>query len=141
LSVIGASVLLKTLRVVSENTITPAKQNEHLSSYAPMLNKSLCEVDWNKPSLEVHNLIRGLAPFLFATTSINNKVIRVISSLPCSYEKGSPGEVVESGDRLVVACANQTAIELLTLQAQGKRPLKTKEFLLGNRIRVGETLG
>lgn len=138
LSKIGAEVLSKTIDGIAKKTIIPIKQDDALSSYAPMIKKPLCRIDWHEPSFKIHNLIRGLSPFLSATSTINGKIVKIISSALCDNEKGQAGEVVENKGRLLVACGNNTAIELKILQLEGKRALPAKEFLLGNKIEIGQ---
>ena len=70
-----------------------------------------------------------------ASTTIRKSII---SSALCDNEKGQAGEVVENKGRLLVACGNNTAIELKILQLEGKRALPAKEFLLGNKIEIGQ---
>lgn len=134
MSLIGASLLSKTIDGLLNGHITPVKQIESEATYAPMLQKSMCRINWKVSAEKIHNLIRGLAPFLYASTIINGKVVRIISSAVCDWETGDAGEVVENGETLIVACADKTAIRLETLQAEGRRAMPAKEFLLGNRI-------
>ena len=134
MSVIGAGLLSKTIDVLVNGHITPVKQIDNDATYAPMLHKSMCRINWNMPALGIHNLIRGLAPFLYASTMINGKVVRIISSSVCDWKTGDAGEVVENGEELIVACADKTAIRLDILQAEGKRAMPAKQFMLGNRI-------
>ncbi len=138
LSKIGACVLSKTIDGIINQTIHPVKQNNSLSSYAPMIKKSLCRIDWQQPSNKIHNLIRGLSPFLSATTTLNDKTVKILASLLCDSGKGIAGEVIENKGRLLIACGNNTAIELKVLQLEGKRALPAKEFLLGNKIDIGQ---
>ena len=134
MSVIGAGLLSKTIDGLVNGHITPVKQIDNDATYAPMLHKSMCRINWNMPALGIHNLIRGLAPFLYASTMINGKVVRIISSSVCDWKTGDAGEVVENGEELIVACADKTAIRLDILQAEGKRAMPAKQFMLGNRI-------
>lgn len=60
LMVVGAELLIKTLKAIEDGSIKPEKQDDSLSSYAPMLNKELGHIDWNKDAREVFNLIRGV---------------------------------------------------------------------------------
>lgn len=138
LSNMGAEVLSKTIDGIINKTILPVKQDDALSSYAPMIKKTLCRIDWQQPSFQIHNLIRGLAPFLSATSSMNGKTVKIISSSLADSNEGTPGEVVDNKGRLLVACGDKTAIELEVLQLQGKRALPIKEFLTGNKIEIGQ---
>lgn len=138
LSKMGAEVLSNTIDAIVNKTIVPVKQDDALSSYAPMIKKTLCRIDWQQPSFKIHNLIRGLSPFLSATTTMNGKTIKIISSSLGNAEEGVPGEVVDNKNRLLVACGNDTTIELNVLQLEGKKALPVRAFLLGNKIEIGQ---
>jgi methionyl-tRNA formyltransferase len=54
--------------------------------------------------------------------------------------EGVPGTIVEAaGDRLLVA-TGAGVLRLLTVQAEGKRPMSAREFLAGHRIAPGDRL-
>ena len=137
LSFIGADIMSKTILGLQAGTISPVKQDKNISNYAPMITKSLCPVNWKDSAQKVHNLIRGLSPFLSATANINGKAIKIHSSLHFGGFMGSPGEVIENKYRLLVACGDDSAIEILTLQAEGKRTMTATEFMRGNSIALG----
>ena len=75
LSVMGAELIVKTLTAVENNTLVPQKQNDEESSYAPMLTKELCNIDWSKSAQEVHNKVRGLNSWPVAVTFANGKMV------------------------------------------------------------------
>ena len=75
LSAIGASLIVKTLDEL--DSIIPTKQDDSLSTYAPMLSKELSAIDWNKSATEVHNLVRGLNSWPMATSSIDGKTYKI----------------------------------------------------------------
>ena len=77
LSAIGAQLTLKTLKLLEKGEITPIKQDESLSTYAPMLDKSISEIDWNKDALTVHNLVRGLYDWPIAHTFFKGKKLKI----------------------------------------------------------------
>jgi methionyl-tRNA formyltransferase len=140
MSEIGAGVLSRTVYGIANKTIIPVIQDDTLSSYAPPIRKTICRIDWSQSSISIHNLIRGLSPFLSATTTFNGKIIKIISSSLCEPVNGTAGEVVENSNKLRVVCGNNTAIELKILQTQGKRAMPADEFLRGNRIKLHQLL-
>jgi len=137
LSMIGAEVMSKTIIGLQAGTITPVKQDESASNYAPMLTKTLCPVNWNEPAIKIHNRIRGLSPFLISTAILGGKLIRIHAAQPVEGRNGNPGEVIENKDMLVVACGDGNAVEIITVQAEGKRAMSAKEFMRGNNIDIG----
>lgn len=135
LSKIGADLIVETLNKTKDNTIIAEKQDDSLSTYASMLDKSMCEINWNKESLKVHNKIRGLSPWPVATSKLNGNRIRIFES-KIGKGNGKPGEVV-STTPLTIACKTG-AVEIHKLQQDGKRRMKSEDFLLGNKIEKGQ---
>mgnify|MGYP000544390362 CR=1 FL=1 len=88
LAPIGAQLLTKTLQGLEQGSIVPQKQNDEESTYASMLDKNLSQVDWNKSSWEVHNLIRGLTPWPTAYTVLEGKKLKLFGS---SVRRGQGG--------------------------------------------------
>ncbi len=137
---IGADLLDATLKGMDAGTIKREKQDNALAVYAPMLDKSMCPIDWSKSAQEVHNQIRGLCPWPVATTVLNGKVLKVYASLLCGETiSGKAGEVLESGKKLVVACGSG-AIELTQVQYDGGKRMAAQDFLRGHSVEVGEML-
>lgn len=142
LSVLGAEVLLETVKAVKNGTLMPEKQNDELSNYASMLTKELCPIDFNKSANEVHNKIRGLSPWPVATTVVNGKKIKIHKSkLVSEALNGKAGEVYDSDNRLVVVCGDNKGVELLEVQAEGKKKMCASDYLRGHRIIKGTILG
>ena len=137
LSEIGAEVLVETLTGLANKTLIPLKQDESRATYAPPISKQQCLIDWSLPATQIHNLIRGIAPFLSAYTQLNAKRLKILSAYPAKNMPNAPGRVIQSDSRLIVACGEQTALELLTVQAEGKSPLPVTDFLRGYPLPVG----
>lgn len=140
LSVMGAEVLIETINNI--DNLNPEKQNDELSNYAPMLSKELCPIDFSKSAQEVHNKIRGLSPWPVATTKINGKNYKIHKSQILSEEfVGKTGEIVDNNNRLVVVCGDGISLEILEIQAEGKRKTDTASFLRGHKIEKGTIIG
>ena len=142
LSVMGSDVLMDTINAIKENNLNPVMQDDSLSNYAPMLSKELCPIDFNKSSSDVHNKIRGLYPWPISTTKINNKTYKIHKSQKITEKfTGKPGEIVDNNNRLVCMCGDGQCIEILEIQAEGKRKTDTASFLRGHKIEKGTILG
>ena len=135
---IGASLLIKTLE--SFDNIIPQKQDESKATYSPMIDRSLCPIDWTKTADEVNNKVRGLAVWPVASSSLNGKLIKVHSGVISGPTNASPGEVICSDKKLIIACGEGTSFEITSLQLEGKKRMNTDAFLLGHKISVGERL-
>ncbi len=142
LSVMGAEVLIETINELKKGTLNPQKQDDSLSNYAPMLSKDLCPIDFTKSAQEVHNQIRGLSPWPVATTTISGKKFKIHSSqLLTENFIGKVGEIVDNNNRLVCMCGDGNVIEILEIQADGKRKTDTASFLRGHKIEKGIVIG
>lgn len=138
LAVLGAEVLAETIERISDGTLTPQKQNDGESDYAPMLSKEMCPIDWNLSAKEVHNKVRGLSPWPCATAKLGDKVIKIHKTALAGECNAKPGEVIKSGEKLVVACGESDSVEIIQLQAPGKKAMNAADFLRGNPIKAGE---
>lgn len=139
LSALGADALSKAIELIKENQIKPVKQVGE-SSYAPMIDKSISRIDWNKSAFEIHNKIRGLQVWPAASAVIADKEVKIHKSV-LSQEKGAKaGEVVCSKGRLTVSCGDGNCIDILEIQPNGKKRMDIKSFLAGNKICQGDIL-
>ncbi|MBR2867959.1 MAG: methionyl-tRNA formyltransferase [Clostridia bacterium] len=137
LSALGADILEETIDALLKGELKPEKQNHDAFTYAPMLSKELSPVDWNASAIEVHNKIRGLSPWPSANATLGGKKIKLHKSV-LAKEKGSKaGEIVVADKRLVVACGDLNCIEILELQAEGKKSMSAADFLRGNAVEKG----
>lgn len=141
LSVLGAEVMSKTITQIKNGTLNPIKQDDSLSNYSPMLSKELCPIDFSKTAWEVHNQIRGLSPWPVATAILNGKTVKVHSSLLSDKTSNeNAGTVVSTDGVITVVCADGKCIDITEIQAQGKKRMSSKEFLLGHKIEKGTVL-
>lgn len=140
LSVLGAEVLSETLTALKEGTLRPLKQDDAQSCYAPMLTKELCPLDFTWTARQVHDRVRGLYPWPIATVTVDGNLLKIHKSRLCADKGGQPGEVMDSGKRLVVSCADGHCVELCTVQAQGKKAMAAADFLRGHPIEKGTIL-
>ncbi len=138
LSVLGAEVLEKTIELLLDGKLNPIKQEHDKFTYAPMLSKDLSPIDWNFTAREVHNKIRGLCPWPSATAIINGKKVKIHQSILVDCKGTSAGEIVESGKHLIVSCGDGKCIEILNLQAEGKKAMSAADFMRGNPLEIGE---
>ena len=141
---IGASLLVATVDQMVAGRATETPQEDGLATYAPRLTKEDGVMDWHAPAERLHDQIRGLHPWPHAFTMLSGRRFILLRSNPAAATSASadtPGTIVEAaGDRLVVA-AGSGRLELLQLQAEGKRPMTTREFLAGYRLSPGDRFG
>lgn len=129
----GADLLIKTLNKIENNSITRTKQDDSLSTYAPMLNKETQTIKWNDSAENIHNLIRGLSPWPTAFFTLDEKTVKVYSSdfnnEDTQYE---PGYVIKvQKDGIYVSCKSGTLI-IKEMQMPGKNKVEVEAYLRGN---------
>lgn len=137
LSVLGAQVMRKTLLMLQKGVLSPIRQDDSQSTYAPILTKELSAIDWQKSALQIHNQIRGLYPWPGASAVLNDKTLKIHSAKLLGKTQGEPGEVVFNDHRLCVACGDGNAVELLVIQAPGKKAMPVTDYLRGNPVVLG----
>lgn len=130
---IGALTILSTLEKIDEKDFKSIKQNESKENLkAPKLNRENTKIDWNKPSNEIHDFIRGLNPFPSAWTSIteNKKILKIYKSRKYSSiinEKQKPGTIIMNKNTLLISTSSGL-IEILELKMEGKKMMNNIEF-------------
>ena len=137
LSIVGADLVLKTLEKMSDRTLIRLPQNNKKATYAKKINKKETFVNWAKESREIERQVRAFSPFPGTWSLIQNKRIKILSGEVVNT-KGEPGEVI--GPDLVVGCG-RGAYKIKTLQLEGKKPMKTEDFLRGNILEKGIRIG
>jgi len=139
LAVVGADLLMQTLE--NFDHITPEPQEEAAATYAPMISRDLCPIDWNEPAATIHNKVRGLAEWPVAVTTLGGKNLKIHAGRVAGSTDKAPGTVIENRKKIVVACGNNTSYEIVSLQLEGKKRMQSDAFLLGHKIEIGERIG
>lgn len=134
LSILGAELLLDTIKAVKADSVTPIKQDESLSTHAPILTKALSPINFQKSALEVRNLINGLADWPCATANMDGNRLKFYRARYAQEVKGFPGEVVNAND-FTVACGDGNGVTILELQSEGGKRMKTADYLRGNKLK------
>lgn len=140
LSSLGAETIDETLLNLVNGTLTPEKQDNSLSCYAPMLKKEDGLIDWNKNPEQIKNLVRGLTPWPGAYTTLGNKTLKLFK---VSVVEGSaaPGEVISAGKNGIVVACGSGSIRIEELQLEGRKRLSAANFLAGYPLDSGIRLG
>ena len=136
LAVLGAELLSKTLsRFAAGERVVGTPQEESLVSYAPMLEKTMCPIDWSKTAQQVHDHVRGLHPWPVATMELGQTLFKVHETRVVSGS-GEPGKVLElNKNGLVVACG-EGAVEIRSLQAQGGKRMAAPDYFRGHPLDI-----
>jgi len=130
MSLIGAELVLKTVKMIEDGNIELLQQNDSLASPAPKITKEICEIDWNKSAEEIQNLVRGLSPHPAAFFNYQSKVIKIYKSEVVKDLTLTPGEFHQTKTELIVGCGKES-LRILEIQQEGKKRMKIEEFLRG----------
>lgn len=134
----GAKVLMDTLEKLSDGTLTRTPQPEE-SNYAPMLTKTTGQIDWSKSAQEVHNLVRGLNSWPGAYTSLDGAKYKIWRTRRTGERTTSLAGTVVRADKktgLFVAAGDEV-LEILELQAPGKKKMGAADYLNGHGFAAG----
>lgn len=136
----GAALLLEVVEQLADGTAVDTPQDHGLATYAAKITKAESPIDWTLPASRIHNLVRGLQPWPLASTTIGGIRYLIHATRVEEDSSGEPGTVLRAeGDVLLVA-AGAGALRILEIQAEGRRPVTTREFLSGHRVSAGVRL-
>lgn len=135
----GAALLSETVKRLVVGDLQPQKQDDTAASYVPMLDKSMCPLDFGKEALALHNQVRGLHPWPVATCQWEETLLKIHKTRVGGATQAAAGTVVATAP-LTVACGNGTTLEILELQAPGSRRMAAQDFLRGHAMPIGTML-
>lgn len=139
LAEIGAELMIETLRGMDAGTIKSRSQDNAAATLAPILTKEEGRLDFSRSAQETYNRFRGFQPWPGAFTTFRGKGLNVTRMMPAS-ELVPLGTLLVRGNRLLAGCGNDSAVELLELQPEGKRRMPASDFVRGYRPLPGESL-
>ena len=142
LMVLGADLLLETLKKLEDGTAVRKKQNDEESCYAKMLSKDMGQIDFTKDAKEIECLIRGMNPWPSAYTSLDGKTMKVWEADVLDREsKEEPGTIVEVTKKEIIVATGSNDLALHEIQLAGKKRMQVQAFLLGYQVEAGMKLG
>ncbi len=140
LAAIGADLMIETLRGLQAGQLQPRPQDHSKATLAPVLKKEDGRIDFHRTAHEIYNRLRGFQPWPGAFTAFRGKNLQVWAAKP-SQSETAPRELVVQGERLLVGSGEDTALELLELQPEGKKRMPARDFVHGYHPATGEKLG
>jgi methionyl-tRNA formyltransferase len=149
LSALGAELLSETLTRIDE--LEPLPQREGDATHAPILRREDGLIDWTGSATEIERRVRGFQPWPNAHTLFRGQRLvihhaalqrSVLEDEMMRGGKVAAGELTKAhGDELEVACGEQTRLQLVEVQLEGKRRMSARDFINGMRVRAGEPVG
>lgn len=143
LMMLGADLTIDTIEHILAGDLKPIPQEDLLQGVeptpAPKIFKDTCRIDWTRRAIDIHNLVRGLSPYPAAWTEICDNETEAISAkifetavVECNGDL-QPGKITIANNRLMVDCGDGR-IEILSIQAAGKKRMPIDDFLRGSRF-------
>ena len=133
LAVLGADLLSRVLTRFDNDDVAGIPQNEDAVSFAPMLDKAMCPIDWTKTAQQVHNHVRGLHPWPVATMELKGQKFKVHATRIVEGS-GKPGEILGlTKTGLKIACG-EGAVEIISLQAEGGKRMAAPDYFRGHPL-------
>lgn len=135
---VGADLLVKTLDKIIIGDIVRTKQEGDFT-IAPMIEKEMTKIDFNKTSKEIFNFVRGLCPYIGTyIVHKDGRKFKILEVREAENIDGKIGQVVfVSKNRLVIKCKD-TSIEIIKIQPQNSKAMDIASFLNGNKIELGD---
>lgn len=136
LTLIGADLLIKTLKDIEAGTAPRTPQDHSKATYVTMLDKTMCPIDFNNTPRVVVKKVYGLQPWPVATAEIGGETLRVFGAAYSENKtEKAPGEVVSTGKNgIEIACADGTAVYITEVQAPGKKRMSSTDYLRGHKL-------
>jgi methionyl-tRNA formyltransferase len=137
---IGAALLVKTVKELAAGTLKEQPQlsgqtTEAPLKHAPKIFTETCQLHFNKPTAEVHNLIRGLSPFPGAFTTLDGKMLKIYrSKMELTTPKSPAGNYETDGKTFLKFACSDGYVQVLELQMEGKKRMQVEDFLRGYRF-------
>jgi methionyl-tRNA formyltransferase len=137
----GAGLLAATMDGIEDGTLKAVPQPADGVSLAPKVNVEDAHIDWSAPALRVDRMVRGCTPAPGAWTTFRGERLKLIQVTPVPDRTDLAAGQISAGKNNVYVGSGSYAVELLWVQAQGKKPMRAADWARGVRITEGERLG
>ena len=135
---LGAQVVLRTVQAIERGEATPLPQSGAEATHAPKIFTETCRIDFNRPTAQVHNFIRGISPYPGGWTLVDDhkllKILRTEKEISTPLRTGNqpaPGQFFSDGKHFLKVSTTDGFVRILELQLEGKRRMNVKDFLNG----------
>ena len=141
---LGADLVTETVTAIIRGTVTTTKQPSKAPKLAPKLTPENTKIDWNKPTKQVYDFIRGLNPFPAAWTSIQNgeeEITAKLYKVTMDLEDKTivPGTIIQSKTKLGVATSDGF-IYIHEMKVAGKKKMAIRDLLNGYHFEEGSKM-
>ena len=142
LAIAGKKTLSDTLKAIINTELVPEKQDDSISSYAPIMTKELGKINWDRSAESISNLVRGTDPWPSAYTLYDNSVLKLFAPVVLDKQsKEKPGTIVAVSSEGIDIASADYIVRIKEIQISGKKRMPVGEFLKGNVLEIGKVLG
>ncbi len=139
---LGVQAIVEAIDMIKAGTAPRIAQDETQATYEPLCTEERMAIDWNRPTRQIYNLIRGANPQPGAVTSWHGHRLKIFD---CQREAipsaAAPGEVVAVGEIGFEVATGDGAIVIKRVQPEGEDKIKASEFVAESHFAVGDRLG
>ena len=139
LAALGAPLLLTTIEQLASGSVTPVKQDDDLSTYAPKILKQDACINWNQNATQISRQVRAYNNWPISYTQLGDERVRIWGALPVDRQSESaPGTVIScTPEGIRVACGTGV-LNLQKIQFTGGKALSAQDILNANKVRIKE---
>lgn len=135
---IAAQLACDTICSISKGTVTRCCQCHEKATYAPMLTKALCPIDWTQSFVSINDQVRGLIPWPVATACIQGKKFKIFKVEDAQRSTDAePGKILALTKKgLEIACGDGKVARITQLQAEGGKRMSAADYFRGHPIEI-----
>jgi len=138
---LGAEALLEALAKLQRGELTETPQDESLATYTKIITKADALIDWRLPARQIERMTRAYDPWPVARTIFAGSDLMIYRArVVPSDNDAEAGTIVSIGANPIVKCG-EGALELLEVQAPGRKRMRAGDWARGRRLAVGDKLG
>jgi methionyl-tRNA formyltransferase len=138
LALLGAQLLLETVRKMKAGNLHPVPQDHSKATYAPLLKKEDGRIDWSKGAKEIDRQVRALNPWPGTFTRWDGRLLKIFGgAVKEMTSRGKAGTVSWVGSDFIEVETGRDSFLIKEVQLEGKKRMSVREFLAGNPISAG----
>jgi len=140
-SKIGSKLLLNTINEFYKKKIISKPQNSITGSMAPKIHTNDCKINWKLPSIKIKNKISAFSPIPGAFTIYKRKRLKIFESVQSIKDyKKKYGEIIKINKNSFKVQCEKSSLKIYEIQYEGKKKMQSKDFILGNQLKIGDLL-
>ena len=142
MAILGAKTLKETIELIEKGEAPRIPQNHDEFTYAPIMNKSLGNINWNNSAHDIHNLVRGVNPWPSAYTTYNGITMKIWKTEVLNeVSEKTPGTILNVDKDGIKISTKDNTILVKEIQMPGKKRVEVSEYIKGNSIDTNVLLG